>query len=77
MIVMQGFQLAALGLVIGAAAAFALTRAMSSILFGVQPADPVTFGATIAILLAVSVAACAIPALRASRVDPLIALRDE
>jgi len=77
MIVRQGFQLAGAGLVVGAAVAFALSRAMTSILFGVQPADPVTFGVTIAILSLVSIAACTIPAIRASRVDPLIALRDE
>ncbi|MEO8027842.1 MAG: FtsX-like permease family protein, partial [Bryobacteraceae bacterium] len=77
MIIGQGLRLAGAGLLVGAVSALALSRVIASILYGVKPADPVTFGATIAVLLGVSFAACAIPALRASRVDPLIALRDE
>jgi len=50
---------------------------MKSLLFGIQPIDPPTYIVTALTLAAVAVAACAIPALRATRVDPLIALRDE
>lgn len=71
----EGGRLAALGLGLGLVAAFALTRLMSSMLFGVKPSDPLTLGVAAALLAIVAFAACYIPARRATRVDPLVALR--
>ncbi|HEY6306030.1 MAG TPA: ABC transporter permease [Candidatus Angelobacter sp.] len=77
MVMVQGLRLAAIGLAIGLALALAVTRVMSKILFGVSPTDPLTF-ATIAVLLAlVALLACYFPARRATRVDPMVALRYE
>ena len=77
LVVGQGARLTAIGLVVGVAAALALTQLMGSILYGVKATDPLTF-ITVAILLAlVALAACYIPARRATRVDPLVALRYE
>jgi putative ABC transport system permease protein len=75
MTVMQGLRLVAIGLVIGMAAAFVLTRVMASLLFGISATDPVTFLTIALLLLAVAALASYIPALRATRVDPMIALR--
>ena len=72
-----GLRLALAGTVIGAVGAFALTRFLSGLLFGVSSADPLTFIAMAAALAAVTLLACYIPARRASKVDPLIALRYE
>jgi len=66
-----------LGIAIGIAGAIAATRLMSTLLFGVKPLDPAAFAASAVVLLAVALAACWFPARRASRVDPLIALRYE
>ena len=73
----EGGRLAALGLALGLIAALALTRLMASLLFGVKPADPLTLGAAAALLIFVAFAACYIPARRATRVDPIVALRYE
>jgi len=73
----QGMGLAAVGLVIGLLGAFAVTRLASSLLFGVKPADPLTFLAVTVFMLAVAFIACLFPARRATRVDPLVALRAE
>ena len=73
----EGGRLAALGLALGLIAALALTRLMASLLFGVKPADPLTLGAAAALLVFVAFAACYIPARRATRVDPIVALRYE
>jgi predicted permease len=73
----EGLRLAAIGVLTGLAAAFGLTRLMTSQLFGVKPSDPITFVAVGVILLSVAFLATCIPALRASRVDPIVALRYE
>src|SRR6185436_7323729 len=77
MIVKQGAKLILLGLVIGLAGAYALTRLISSLLFGVTAKDPITFGAVAVLLAIVALLACYIPALRATKVDPMDALRCE
>ncbi len=77
MAVGEGMQLVAIGLVVGLIGAAALTRFVRTMLFGVSPSDPVTFGAISATLAAAAFLACYIPARRATRVDPLLALRDE
>jgi putative ABC transport system permease protein len=69
--------LAGLGVVIGVGLALAGTRLSSSLLFGTSPTDALTFAAVATLLVAIATAASLVPALRASRVDPLIALRDE
>jgi putative ABC transport system permease protein len=73
----HGFRIAMIGTLIGAAAAFALTRLMSSLLFGVAASDPLTFVVVMFLLPAVALLACYLPARRATRIDPLIALRHE
>jgi putative ABC transport system permease protein len=77
MIVADGMKQALLGVAIGAGGAVWLTRAMTSMLFGVQPGDPLTLAAASALLFATAAIACYIPARRATRVDPLIVLRAE
>jgi putative ABC transport system permease protein len=77
MILGRGMAVIGIGLVIGLAAAFALTRLMRSLLFGIGENDPLTFGAITLILLLIALLACYIPARRAAKVDPLIALRYE
>ena len=77
LVVGQGVKLAALGIAIGIAAAFGLTRLMASLLFGVGAYDPVAFVTAAIILLLVAIAACYIPARRAIAVDPMVALRYE
>jgi len=75
LVVSQGARVAAAGVVAGIVFALLLTRAMTGLLYGVRSADPWTFLAVAAVLVAVALAACYFPALRAARVDPLVALR--
>ena len=77
LVVGQGMRLAALGIAIGLVAAFAVTRVMQSMLVGVSATDPLTFLAITALFVAVAMLACWIPARRAARLDPLVALREE
>jgi putative ABC transport system permease protein len=77
MILKQGLALALVGVAFGAAAAFALTRLMSSLLYEVSPADPLTFFVASIVLVGTALGACLIPARRATKVDPMIALRCE
>jgi putative ABC transport system permease protein len=62
---------------IGALAAGALTRLMRNVLFGVRPLDPLVFTGAALILFGLAILACSVPALRAARVDPIVALREE
>jgi predicted permease len=73
----QGARLVAAGLLFGLAGAWALTRAMSSMLFGVSPSDPLTYVSVAALLSSITLLACWIPAHRAMRVDPMVGLRYE
>jgi len=73
----NGLQLAGLGIAAGFALAIGATRLINALLFGTSPTDAGTFAAVVALLAIVAAAACLIPALRASRLDPITALRDE
>ena len=77
LVIRRGAELAAIGIVAGLLGAAAMTRLMSSLLFGTAASDPATFSTVAAILLVVTLIATSVPALRATRVDPLVALRDE
>jgi ABC-type antimicrobial peptide transport system permease subunit len=77
LVLRMGLLVATFGLALGAGAAFGVTRYLKSILFDVQPADPITFLAVGALLLCVALLACYLPARRAATVDPLNALRAE
>ena len=77
MVMSRGIVLTGAGVGIGAALAWSITRAMETLLYGVGAADPLTFGLVAGLLAAVSAAACAIPAVRAARVDPMLVLRDQ
>lgn len=77
LVVRQGMMLVLIGVIVGLAGALALTRVMSSLLFGVTERDPITFVAVAALLIVVAFISCFVPAHRATRIDPLIALRCE
>ena len=77
LIITQGLRLALVGIIVGMAGALALTRVLTSLLFGIMPNDPITFGAVAIFLVGVALLACYIPARRATKVDPIVALRYE
>jgi putative ABC transport system permease protein len=77
MVMREGLWMAALGIATGLAAAALVTRLMIDLLVGISPTDPVTFGAGAALLLTIALAASYLPARRATRVDPMVALRGE
>jgi predicted permease len=77
MILRQGMRTIVIGIAIGLAGSLALTRTLSSLLFGITATDPLTFAAVIALLIGTALVACYIPARRATKVDPMVALRYE
>jgi ABC-type antimicrobial peptide transport system permease subunit len=77
LVMRQGMTLVIIGLVLGTLGALGVTRLLESQLFGVDPADPVTFSLVAIVLGSVALVATLIPALRATRLDPLVALRAE
>jgi ABC-type antimicrobial peptide transport system permease subunit len=77
MVLRQGLRLAAIGVAIGVGAAMAVARLMTTLLYGVSAGDPLTFIGVAVLLSCVALMACYVPARRAMRVDPLVALRYE
>ncbi len=77
MVLRQGVRTILIGVAVGIVGSLVLTRAVSSLLFGVTATDPMTFGGVTLLLIAVALLACYIPARRATKVDPMVALRDE
>jgi predicted permease len=77
MVVGRGMRLAAIGVAVGAIAAFGATRVLSRMLFGVRPTDPATYATVVGVLAAIALVACYLPARRAMSVDPIIAMRQE
>ncbi|HMD32982.1 MAG TPA: FtsX-like permease family protein, partial [Candidatus Acidoferrales bacterium] len=77
LVLKQGSDLALAGIALGFAGAWSLTRLMASLLFGVEPADALTFFAVAVLFAGVAFVACYLPARRATRVDPIVSLRHE
>jgi putative ABC transport system permease protein len=77
MVLREGMLLACVGLLLGLAGAYAVGRTMKSVLYGISAIDPLAIGAVAAILVLSAALACYLPARRATRVDPLVALRHE
>jgi putative ABC transport system permease protein len=72
----QGLTLAAVGAILGLAGAYALARGLQAMLYGVGVSDPISYAGAVAVLALAVLLACALPAWRASRVDPMVALRE-
>jgi putative ABC transport system permease protein len=77
MVIGRGVKTTVIGLAVGIAASLALTRLIAGFLFGVKSTDPVTYSIVALVLTAVALIACYVPARRATRVDPMVALRHE
>jgi ABC-type antimicrobial peptide transport system permease subunit len=77
MVFKDGAQMTMAGIIVGLVGAFALTRLMRTMLYGVRPTDPLTFTAVAALLAAIAMLACYVPARRAMKVDPMEALRHQ
>jgi ABC-type antimicrobial peptide transport system permease subunit len=77
MVLRQGLGLTAVGVASGLAMAFAMNRVVASLLFGVKPTDPLTIAGVVSLIAAVAFVACYLPAHSATRVDPMIVLREE
>jgi ABC-type antimicrobial peptide transport system permease subunit len=75
LVISRGLRLTVVGIAIGATAALLLTRLMANLLYKVSPRDPIAFGTALIILIAVALIACLVPARRATRIDPVRALR--
>ena len=76
LVVGQGLRIAGIGLMVGLIVALLLNRLIEGTLFGVSAADPISFGASVLVLVAATLVACLLPALRATRIDPIRALRE-
>jgi ABC-type antimicrobial peptide transport system permease subunit len=77
MVLSEGFRMVALGVIIGVAGGVALSRYLSSLFFGVSPANPVTYVEVALLMIGIALIACLLPAWRAIRVNPMVALRYE
>jgi ABC-type antimicrobial peptide transport system permease subunit len=75
LVISRGLRLTIAGIVIGAIAAFALARLMTNLFYKVSPRDPIAYGLALLVLLGVALLACFLPARRATRIDPVQALR--
>src|SRR5437879_13447792 len=75
LVISRGLRLTTAGIVIGAIAALLLTRLMSNLLYKVSPRDPISYGSALVVLVGVALLACFLPARRATRIDPVRALR--
>lgn len=77
LVLSRGFMLTGAGLLVGAVAAMLLTRLMGDMLYKISPRDPIAFGSATAVMIVASLLACYLPARRASRIDPLKALKGD